>query len=143
MTRTPSCRSSSPDGKSVPAFPEGAPGSDIFQAHLRELAAHVVNIQPQLAGGQTLTLGLLIRLTRLCLLQHHVRIGTRHDAYAVIIRDDHIARIDQRIRAHDRNIDRSAGRLYRALRMHRLRSAELRVGKGWISTCRIWGAPVP
>src|SRR3546814_10095904 len=81
MTRTPSCRSSSPDGKSVPAFPEGAPGSDIFQAHLRELAAHVVNIQPQLAGGQTLTLGLLIRLTRLCLLQHHVRIGTRSEEH--------------------------------------------------------------
>src|SRR5262245_46133165 len=90
--------------------------SAVLQTQLRELLAHLVHVEAELAGGEALALLFLIGDALLGSFGDFRSLGARHDANAVIIRDDHIARFDALTRADHRYIHRAETRLDRALR---------------------------
>src|SRR6185295_10503909 len=66
----------------------------VLQAELGELFTHLVHVEAELARGQALALVFLVGNTLLCGFGHLARVSAVHDAYAVVVRDHHVARFD-------------------------------------------------
>src|SRR5512138_377980 len=88
----------------------------VLQAFGRELLAHTVNIEAELARFEARAHGGFFLLARLALLHDVSGALARDDAHAVIVRDDHIARADERASADDGYVDAAQGLLHGALR---------------------------
>src|SRR5688572_24248056 len=99
---------------------QGTP-SDILEAHLLELAPHVVDVEAELTIRKSAAFLLLRGLTRAPRLEHFRGADALDDADTVIVGDDDVAGLDCRSRADDRHVDRSKRRLDRPLRENCLR----------------------
>src|SRR5262249_13559742 len=81
--------------------------------------AHFVDIEPELTRCETSALLLLVPDARARSLSNTRRQAPLHDHHAVVVRDYHIPWAHERPRADDRDVDRTYGRLDRALRVDR------------------------
>src|SRR5262245_60991694 len=87
---------------------EGAPRrrtSFVFEPHLRELLAHLVHVEAEHAGSQLLALLFLGRSAFVGGFGHLRGIGARHDADAIVVGHDDVARLDALTRAQHWHVD--------------------------------------
>ena len=76
-----------------------------MKARIGQPATHVVDVEPQFAGGKPLTFGFLSIDSGLGLVHDLLGIGTRHDCHPVVISHDHITRKHQLASAQNGNVD--------------------------------------
>src|ERR1700681_4407479 len=94
---------------------------DIDEAGLRQRLAHIVHVEPELAGSKLLALALLIGMALLRLGRHVGGILVADHDHTVIVRDHGIARHHVDAGADQGNVDGAERRLDRALGRNRPR----------------------
>src|SRR5690606_10337065 len=92
---------------------------DVDEPRLRQRLAHAIDVEAELAGAEPLPLLFFLRDPALTRREDLLGLTAGHDDDAVVIRDDHVARIDERAGTDDRNVHRADGRLDGALRVDR------------------------
>ena len=80
--------------------------SDIFQSPLGETLAHLVDVEAEFAGAQALA---LVRFVGDARARPSARrgVGALDDHDAVVVGDDHVARLDIGAGANDRHVART------------------------------------